>query len=111
MRVEIGGVEVSLRLTKEKDRGKTMLLRDWLAFSAAEQGVLKILVRGVARTREQLAREMEESADGKLKILLANLVLRKVIIVTDDGYAVNAPASKLPGLRTWFEAEQVEEES
>ena len=91
---------MSFRLKVEKPSQR--MPAGWLMFAELERRVLLALLSDGALSREQLAGKLEESADGRLRGILANLTARKVLMVTADGYAVNAAGEEREGVRGWL---------
>lgn len=76
----------------------------WCLFSPTEVKVLRYLLAHGATSREDLAVGLEESVDGRLRGIAATLVARKILLVTQSGYAVNAPDESLTGLVSWLDS-------
>jgi hypothetical protein len=108
VRVQVGDVQVSLRIPRAGD-GAALPSAEWLPFSPTEKRVVMLLIGSQALSRDDIAQKLDESPDGRIKGILATLVARKVILVTPDGYQVNAPEGKRKALKEWF-ADPVEEE-
>lgn len=103
VRVEIDGAEVTVRLKPDPATASQLPQPEWLAFSQSELKILGLLLGHAALSREAIAAKLGESADGKVKSVLATLTGRKVILVTADGYQVNAPAVRRKALKAWVE--------
>ena len=102
LRLSLGEVRVTVDLPDSAAPGAAMPREDWLLFSSTELRVLRVLVDRPALSREQIASALDESAEGRLKGVLAALGARKVILVTADGYQLNAPTESRAVLRTWL---------
>jgi len=98
LRFRLGQIRVTIDLPSVAGKGRQML-SNWLLFTKAELAILRLLADGRARSREEIARELGESPEGKLKGLLANLGDRLCITVRPDGYRINAHDDELPELR------------
>jgi hypothetical protein len=62
----------------------------WHVFSATEEKVVALLLeKGKPMSREQIASALDESADGRIRGIMATLVSRAVCNVTADGYRLN----------------------
>lgn len=107
IRLEVDGVQVLLRVLPHAaaEEGSAALpvviLTDWSFFNALEERIVRLLLDGPL-SREEIARKLDESADGKVKPTLAGLASRRVLRTTADGYAVNAIGERLTELRSWL---------
>jgi hypothetical protein len=102
--LQVDDVEVSLRLTSRESlahAARRMPVRGWLPFSKTERRVLVLLLQKGALSREQIATELDESVEGRLRGILATLVARMVLMVTTDGYQVNVSTGQRQHLLGW----------
>jgi hypothetical protein len=76
-----------------------MPVPEWLPFSETEARVIRLLLDSTPLSRDQIARALDESPDGRLKGIMATLVARDVVNVKADGYALNCSEDKKPVVR------------
>lgn len=77
-------------------------MSSWLTFSPTEVRVIRYLLAHGPTSREDLATGLGESVEGRLRGICATLVARKVLLVTQNGYAVNAADDAIPALEAWL---------
>jgi hypothetical protein len=79
-----------------------MPVQEWLPFSEAEVRVIRLMLDSPPLSRDQLARALDESTEGRFKGIIANLVSRHVLLLTAEGYLLNVAEDKKPTLRDWL---------
>jgi hypothetical protein len=103
VRVQVGDVRLSVRLADaDADDSSRLPFPGWLAVSATEEAVLKLLLEKTALSREQIALALDESVDGRLRGVLATLHARKILAIGDNGYELAIPARGKERLRKWL---------
>jgi hypothetical protein len=63
-------------------------------FSPLEAAAVRLLCKSPQLSRDEVARELKESPEGDLKVLLRNLVKREVLTSTNSGYSLALPAGR-----------------
>lgn len=104
LRLSINGVRVTVDVPPSPLlQGMSMPSSDWLPFAQTELRIIRLLVGKQAMSREQIASALDESPEGRLKGILAILGSRKVVLVTADGYQLNATTEERPAIREWLD--------
>jgi hypothetical protein len=106
LRLTLGGINVTVDVPQGVAPGQAMPWPDWLPFSTTELRIVGLMLSRQALSREQIASALDETVDGRIKGVLASLVSRKVLLVTGDGYQLNAPADARPALKEWVRARE-----
>jgi predicted ArsR family transcriptional regulator len=82
----------------------SMPVEEWSPFSETEARVIRLLLDSPPLSRDQIARALDESPDGRLKGIMATLVARDVVLVKSEGYSLNCSEEKKAGVRAWLDA-------
>lgn len=77
-------------------------MSDWMFFSPTEVRIVELLVEGKALSRDEIARKLDESVDGRIRGILATLVARRVLANGPEGYYLHAPDEKRALIRNWL---------
>jgi hypothetical protein len=97
-RVEVGLPEVLAKLLMKGPPVST----DWKWFAPMEEKIVRLLLDGASLSREEIADKIDESPDGKIKGVLAELVERHVLSVQREGYRLNCSEEARPALKEWL---------
>ena len=102
IRFEIEGYAVTIALPAAISQGATMPDNGWLPFSPTEFKVIRLLLERGPLSRDEVAKHLEESPDGRIKGVMATLVARRVVAVTTEGYRLNVGEQNRAVVASWL---------
>lgn len=104
LKFRLGEIRIAITIPEAAGKGGAMFVSNWRQFSRSELAILRLLLDGKARSREEIARELNESPDGKIKSTLATLADRECLLITQDGYKANLAEDELEAARKWLQS-------
>ncbi len=106
----IAGYRVTVAVPASLAKGAIMPDAGWLPFSPTEFRVIRLLLDKGALSREEVARNLDESPDGRIKGIMATLTARRIVAVTPEGYRLNMPEANRPAVSSWLATFEVNPE-